>query len=386
MATPSLTATALPAEADLRAFATAAAHLLVDRQPRTPGARTVSRRAGVGIQHFDHRDYAPGDEVRHIDWRQTARRRQPIVRRFEAESVSDWTLLLDASSSMACPGAAKWQAAACLAAGLAYALLQAGHRVGLVVFGARVLWHCPRGRGQPHYAAIAGRLATLQPRAAGERSDLGACVGHLHGAGSVFALSDFLADDEMRRDLGATLQRCTSLHALQVSDAAETRLSSTQELDLEDAETGARWPWHGGAQANALATAERAAMTARLRSFCIHHGAAFSHWDITQPWQQALAQRALAMLDVDPLGLDLMDRKLLDAVIQRFDGGPVGLDNVAAAIGEEAGTIEDVIEPYLIQQGYLQRTPRGRIATQAAYRHLGLAPPPSSGAGDLFDR
>ena len=97
---------------------------------------------------------------------------------------------------------------------------------------------------------------------------------------------------------------------------------------------------------------------------------------------QAQAQLALAMLDVDPLGLDLMDRKLLDAVIQRFDGGPVGLDNVAAAIGEEAGTIEDVIEPYLIQQGYLQRTPRGRVATQAAYRHLGLAPP--QGAGGLF--
>jgi Holliday junction DNA helicase RuvB len=77
-----------------------------------------------------------------------------------------------------------------------------------------------------------------------------------------------------------------------------------------------------------------------------------------------------------------MDRKLLDAVIQRFDGGPVGLDNVAAAIGEEAGTIEDVIEPYLIQQGYLQRTPRGRIATQAAYRHLGLSAPPS--ASELF--
>ena len=99
---------------------------------------------------------------------------------------------------------------------------------------------------------------------------------------------------------------------------------------------------------------------------------------------QALAQRALAMLDVDPLGLDLMDRKLLEAVIHRFDGGPVGLDNVAAAIGEESGTIEDVIEPYLIQQGYLQRTPRGRIATHAAYRHLGVAPP-KGGAVDLFD-
>ena len=90
---------------------------------------------------------------------------------------------------------------------------------------------------------------------------------------------------------------------------------------------------------------------------------------------KALAELALAMLDVDPQGFDVMDRKLLEAVIHRFDGGPVGLDNVAAAIGEEAGTIEDVIEPYLIQQGYLQRTPRGRIATLAAYRHLGITPP-----------
>jgi Holliday junction DNA helicase RuvB len=70
-----------------------------------------------------------------------------------------------------------------------------------------------------------------------------------------------------------------------------------------------------------------------------------------------------------------MDRKFLDALVQRFDGGPVGLDNIAAAIGEEPGTIEDVIEPYLIQQGYLQRTPRGRVATLMAYHHLGVAPP-----------
>jgi holliday junction DNA helicase RuvB len=87
-----------------------------------------------------------------------------------------------------------------------------------------------------------------------------------------------------------------------------------------------------------------------------------------------LAELALAMLDVDPQGFDVMDRKLLEAVVHRFDGGPVGLENVAAAIGEEPGTIEDVIEPYLIQQGFLQRTPRGRVATAAAYRHLGLAP------------
>ena len=99
---------------------------------------------------------------------------------------------------------------------------------------------------------------------------------------------------------------------------------------------------------------------------------------------KGVADRALAMLDVDPLGFDVMDRKLLEALIHRFDGGPVGLDNVAAAVGEEAGTIEDVIEPYLIQQGYLQRTPRGRIATLAAYRHLGVTPP-RRGEGELFD-
>ena len=87
-----------------------------------------------------------------------------------------------------------------------------------------------------------------------------------------------------------------------------------------------------------------------------------------------IANRALSMLDVDPLGFDVMDRKFLDALIHRFDGGPVGLDNIAASIGEEPGTIEDMIEPYLIQQGFIQRTPRGRIATLAAYRHLGVAP------------
>ena len=87
-----------------------------------------------------------------------------------------------------------------------------------------------------------------------------------------------------------------------------------------------------------------------------------------------VAAAALAMLDVDPLGFDVMDRKLLEAVINRFDGGPVGLDNIAASIGEERDTIEDVIEPYLIQQGFLQRTPRGRVATLSAYRHLGLRP------------
>ena len=88
-----------------------------------------------------------------------------------------------------------------------------------------------------------------------------------------------------------------------------------------------------------------------------------------------VADQALVMLKVDAEGFDRMDRRLLAAVIEKFDGGPVGVESLAAAIGEERGTIEDVIEPYLIQQGYLMRTPRGRMATQTAYLHLGLAAP-----------
>ena len=101
----------------------------------------------------------------------------------------------------------------------------------------------------------------------------------------------------------------------------------------------------------------------------------------------SVADQALLMLDVDSNGFDMMDRKLLLAVMEKFDGGPVGVDNLAAAMGEERDTIEDVLEPFLIQQGFLMRTPRGRVATRAAYQHFGLTPPggPNS-APDLFDK
>lgn len=98
----------------------------------------------------------------------------------------------------------------------------------------------------------------------------------------------------------------------------------------------------------------------------------------------AIADAALKMLDVDQLGFDVMDRKLLLAVLEKFNGGPVGLDNLAAAIGEERDTIEDVLEPYLIQQGYLMRTPRGRVATQQAYQHFGLPVPKALALGDVW--
>lgn len=100
---------------------------------------------------------------------------------------------------------------------------------------------------------------------------------------------------------------------------------------------------------------------------------------------KSMADAALAMLDVDPMGFDVMDRKLLEAILHKFNGGPVGIDNLAAAIGEERDTIEDVLEPFLIQQGYLQRTSRGRIATRQCYEHFGLKTPSNSANLDLLD-
>ncbi len=129
--------------------------------------------------------------------------------------------------------------------------------------------------------------------------------------------------------------------------------------------------------------ARRARGTPRIANRLLRRVRDFAEVKAEGHIDKAVADAALAMLDVDPKGFDVMDRKLLEAVVHRFDGGPVGLENVAAAIGEEAGTIEDVIEPYLIQQGYLQRTPRGRIATLAAYLHLGVTPP-KGGSAALF--
>jgi Holliday junction DNA helicase RuvB len=98
----------------------------------------------------------------------------------------------------------------------------------------------------------------------------------------------------------------------------------------------------------------------------------------------SIADAALTMLDVDKIGLDIMDRKLLLAVLEKFSGGPVGVENLSAAISEERDTIEDVLEPYLIQQGFLKRTPRGRMATLATYQHFGLTAPKEAIHHDLW--
>ncbi len=131
----------------------------------------------------------------------------------------------------------------------------------------------------------------------------------------------------------------------------------------------------------ALEIAKRSRGTPRIANRLLRRVRDFAEVKADGKISQGIADAALSMLDVDAVGFDVMDRKLLEAIVHKFDGGPVGVDNLASAISEERETIEDVIEPYLIQQGFLQRTPRGRVATPLAYAHLGL---PSTSSKDLL--
>jgi Holliday junction DNA helicase RuvB len=133
--------------------------------------------------------------------------------------------------------------------------------------------------------------------------------------------------------------------------------------------------------AGALEVARRSRGTPRIANRLLRRVRDYAQVRAAGRIDSNTADAALLMLEVDHVGLDVQDHRLLRAIIQRFDGGPVGVESLAAAIGEERDTLEDVIEPYLIQQGFLQRTPRGRVAAPAAYRHLGLETP--AGAGDL---
>ncbi len=135
----------------------------------------------------------------------------------------------------------------------------------------------------------------------------------------------------------------------------------------------------------ALEIAKRSRGTPRIANRLLRRVRDFAEVRANGEATREVADAALTMLDVDAQGLDVMDRKLLQTVIEKFAGGPVGVDNLAAAIGEERDTIEDVLEPYLIQQGYLQRTSRGRVATANAYQHFGLVQPRNAHNKELWD-
>ena len=141
-------------------------------------------------------------------------------------------------------------------------------------------------------------------------------------------------------------------------------------------------------EAGAARIAQRSRGTPRIANRLLRRVRDYAEVKAQGRVTESVAQAALDLLDVDPQGFDPMDRRIMLTIIEKFDGGPVGVDSLAAAVGEERGTIEDVIEPFLIQQGFIMRTARGRVATRNAYLHFGLTPPAPERAGggpDLFD-
>ncbi len=176
--------------------------------------------------------------------------------------------------------------------------------------------------------------------------------------------------------IGATTRAGSLTSPLRDRFGIVQRLEFYQVADLADiVSRSARCLGLSMDDAGAFEIARRARGTPRIANRLLRRVRDFAEIKADGHIDTRVAGLALDMLDVDPEGFDYMDRKLLLAVIDKFMGGPVGLDNLAAAIGEEKETIEDVLEPYLIQQGFLQRTPRGRMATQRAYQHFGVVPP-----------
>ncbi len=163
------------------------------------------------------------------------------------------------------------------------------------------------------------------------------------------------------RDRFGIVQR---LEFYQIQDLSQIILRSAQILKMDLDNSGA------------LEIARRSRGTPRIANRLLRRVRDYAQVKTEGKVDQQIAHDALSMLRVDPIGFDLMDRKFLLTMIEKFDGGPVGLDNIAAAIGEERGTIEDVIEPYLIQQGFVIRTPRGRMASRLAFEHFDFPVPP----------
>ena len=136
-------------------------------------------------------------------------------------------------------------------------------------------------------------------------------------------------------------------------------------------------------QAGAEEIARRSRGTPRVANRLLRRVRDFAQVDRAKAIDLETARRALALLEVDEFGFDDLDRKILSTLIEHYDGGPAGIKALAVAVGEDTGTIEDLYEPFLIQEGFLQRTPRGRVATRRAYQHLGLRQPPGT-TGTLF--
>jgi uncharacterized protein (DUF58 family) len=297
MAGAALTASGLPAQRELTAFARAAGRWLATSAPHVGEARSARRERGAGLLFLEHRDYQPGDDVRRISWPLTLRHGRPVLRELEAERRADWLVCVDASSSMAAAGAAKWCYARHLAAAMTYALLEIGSRVALALFADGVLGACPAGRGAAQYLHVSRLLSCPPPARRGAGTVVRSCIPRLAGASSALVISDFLTAASPGADLAGFAARCAETHAIQVTDRRELQLPPRRTLELIDVESGEQLTWLA-ARSDERTAAAATARTRALARTCAAAGVTFSAAEVSTPWQRALlrhlADRAAA--------------------------------------------------------------------------------------------
>jgi uncharacterized protein (DUF58 family) len=280
----------LPAAADLAAFGRLARRLLVQADSRRAGTRTVRGRRGAGLEFLEHRDYRAGDELRHVDWRLSARRSALLVRERQVDAGGDWWLCVDASSSMATGAGAKWRVAVQCAVAFGYSLLDLGSRVGLLVYADDVVMQLPCGRGHTQFARLARALREWQPvqRRAGSR--LASCAAQLSTQASAIAFSDFLTMGPWQRELAQLRAQTQTLRALAFCDAADRRLPLHQHLSLMDIETGQQRDLVPGAAQLEAAAHAWSTRVRELQRCCARESIRFSVGDVAAGWRGAAVQ------------------------------------------------------------------------------------------------
>jgi len=272
----------------LRRLARLVAGLLAGRPLHHGGPLHHPRPAATGLDFIDHRDFIAGDDPRGIDWRASARRRTPVVRRFRDERAGDWLILLDRSASMAAGGA--WPPALQLAAALAFVPMQLGHRTRVALFSGTVDAMSSGGRGEAAYFAQRGLLQAAVPRAGGGASRPEACVPLIDRGQRIVLITDALREDAMLPALARLAAAGGGLELLQVAAAPPALDGPVVAIDCE---SGASLRLEADAGARTAATEAQARLNTRLEAGCRHLGVPLTRVEPGEPWDQVVVRHLL---------------------------------------------------------------------------------------------